>query len=514
MTFKINVKLALLLTVITAGVLNAAPTPVGPIGFGKGLNVNTIATDIADDQSPDLCNSIPDKKGGAFKRNGTKRYIQQAISSHPVTSIYPAYASTGTEVKKALLVTNKDGIFVSTGDVTPVWVKVSSGLNPNQHWNWITMNGKAIGTGDGLTDPIKQYDVLSASMTDLFQGADAASTTVLLKARHSVMSKNYYIVGNVRSYNTLNSGTTDYPSHIFFSLLNQPSSMTAVRFIEIRTGDGEEITGLGTMFDKVNIFKESSIHELSFTVLNLRTQGGDWVLSEVVDGFGVIAPRTLANTGQFYVFLSKDGVRLWDGGRRSRLNVTEESRIISDDIKPIIDSIISAGTYKSAVGVYYPKQEWYVLSYEDPTKFPRGRNNSTIIYDFATAQWYPICNWLVDSFAVQDGGGDKGQLLYGDAGDGYVHMADVPTRTDDSRKEIALDPMDNPYSWAGSTIDAVNVREGTASLKVSVSASVAIASMTGTPQSSKRLGRTRMSAAWWKRCVSARSPNRRIRDLT
>ena len=86
--------------------------------------------------------------------------------------------------------------------------------------------------------------------------------------------------------------------------------MTATRFIDFKANAGEEITGMGLMFDRVNVFMTNSIHEIDFTVLNLSSLSGDQSVSELVRGFGLIAPRSLQNTGQFYVLAAQDGIRL------------------------------------------------------------------------------------------------------------------------------------------------------------------------------------------------------------
>ena len=451
---------------------HAEPQPVGTINFGKGLNVAVIPTDIGDNESPDMANVAPNIQGAMSKRYGSKRYISQAISSNPVTSLYKAYASSGFAQRTALIATTRDKILISTGDINPVWVTISSNNAHNQNYSFVTMNRKVLMAGDGQTENTKQFDLLTSSVSELFF-IDASTSGVNVRPKYHTVSKNYYIAANVlvsTSHKPLESNTTYYPSRFYYSLLNNPSSMTAQRFIEFKTEDGDDITGIGNMNDAVNIFKGGSIGELTFTNLDLPSRGGDWIFKEVVTGFGCIAPRTLANTGEFYVFVAKDGVRLWDGGRRSRLTVAEESRIISTKIQPLIDDAIKAGTIRTAVGVYYPKNQWYVLSYENPTKFPRGRNNYTLVYDFKTQEWFPFQNWIVGSYAVADNPSDTGQLFYGDGNDGYVHIADLETRTDDSRKEIVLDVMDSSFTWVGSTQNVMDVQEGTASLKVAIGA--------------------------------------------
>lgn len=447
----------------------AEPYPVGPYNFLKGLNVQTIASDIDPSESPDLCNCVPTLNGAATKRNGSTRLISQSISSFPVTALYRAYASTVTQVFKNTIAASNDKIIISTDDLNPKWITISSGNVAKQHYSFVTMNRKVIMAGDAQTENPKQYDIVNSSLTSLFTNS-VETGSIIIRPKFQIVSKNYYIAANVSISTSFTPLIFNYyPSRIVYSILNNASSMTAQRYIDFKTEDGEEITGIGAISDHVDFFKPSSISDIQWTnALNLPSAGGDWVFTEVVTGFGCIAPRTLANTGQEFIFLSKEGIRTWDGGHRTLLDSTQTSQVISIKIKPIIDDLIKSGRYKSAVGIFYPKKRWYVFSYENQSKFPNGANNSVLIYDFNTGEWFPFCNWLADSFTIADNAGDNGQLYYGDSMDGYVHLADLDTKVDDSRKELSIDVMDSSYTWTGSTQDTINVLEGSASLKIGV----------------------------------------------
>lgn len=484
-TLKLSLLFFLLVSPLFAVVQQA-----GKITFAKGWNPSTIETALEDGESPDMCNCTSDLSGALNKRGGSKKFIDQAYSSNPVTSLYRAYFSTGTGAIKATIATIGNSVVYSTDDTNPQWVTVSSNITPGQHWSFVTMNNLVLMTPDGLYDDIKKFNVQTGSFTNLIQ-SNVSSTTVsvssisaVIRAKYSITSKNYYIVGNVAYVSTagLPGSTTYYPSQINYSILNQTSSMTVVRFIEYRTNDGEDITGLGEMNDRVNIFKPTSIGDLDFTTLNLPSQGGDWVLTQVVKGFGLVAPRSLANTGQFYVMASQDGIRLWDGGARSRLTPSDESRLISDKIQTLIEKLIRAGTYDKIAGKYYPSKEWYVMSYIDPDKFPQNKHNAVVIYDFKTGDWFPFCNWNAESIEVWSNAGDNGELMFGDSNDGYVRIADIKDKIDDSPREIWVDSMDSTFTWTGAADlflrDPYVVREGTASLKLAITDSVTSSSMT------------------------------------
>lgn len=457
--------------------------PTNVVNFGGGLNIKTAATEIADNESPNMSNIISDVHGASFKRRGSEKFVEQAISSFPVLSMYRAYGSTGTVFKKALIIANNDSIYFSSKDISPQWLKISSGLTVNQRYEFESINNRVIIAGDKLENPMLQFDIVNASMNRVFASTGAplsGSTSYVtvfqnLRAKYIVNAKNHMIYGNVR---LLTDGSTYYPSRIYYSYFLEPSSVVANALIDYRADDGQEITGLGNMQGRTHIFKETTIAELDFNTLDANPSIGDQQIETLVDGFGVIAPKTLVNIGQFYVFLARDGIRIWDGGRRQRLTLSEESAIISLKIQPIIDRIIRVGTYKNAVAIYYPKKQWYVFAYEDPDLFPKNANNSVLIYDFNLGMWFPFKNWLVGSLEVLDASGDLGTLLYGSSIDGYVYKADVNEQLNDARKELVFESMNSTFSWVGSSYNFTNVVEGTASLKLTVSASVTESSMT------------------------------------
>lgn len=461
---------AFLFLLLLAIPLQADPIELPKFNFGGGLNVKTAPNQINDNQSPDMSNMINDQTGASIKRNGSKRYIDQAISSNPVNSLYRAYASTRTETRKALFATTWDSVYISTSESVQNWIRISSGLKHNQHYGFVTMNNKVIFTPQESTAVVRQYDFVSSSLSNLMS---ADTSNVQVWGKYPLVSRNYFLLGNTAD---LTTSCTFYPSRVYYSILAQPSSMTALRFIDIRTDDGEEITAIWEQNGRVEIAKPSSITELDFTILNLTASGGDQVVTPIVQGFGVVAPRSLATDGILSIFGAQDGIRVWDGGRRTRLTPSDEARVISTNIEPIINELIRAGTYKSIVGKYYPKKRWYVMAYEDPKRFPRGKNNSILIYDFHTQEWFPFRNWNAESLATFDGASDNGELVFGDSVDGYVYYADLETAYNDARKEIVVDPLDSTTTWKRGVVNWSDVKEGTASIRLDLSASVSIAS--------------------------------------
>lgn len=451
----------------------------GRVDFAGGLNVKTAPGDIKDDESPNMSNMMEYNLDSCVLRNGMHRYISQAISTNPVSSIFRSYITTGTVVRRTLFAANRDRIYISTDDNTPQWIAIATGLaGQNQQFSWTTAGNKVILTGNGLTDNIKQYDILQSSFQDLLSN-DGSTGTISIRGKYAMNIRNYLLVANGSqvdlSTTPLTAGTTYFPSRLWYSKLLIPSSFTANSYLEIGADDGDYVTGLGFMNKFVDIFKQGSIYDLSFSNLSPT---GDQSLAKIVDGFGCIAPGTLQNLGLFYIFLARDGVRIWDGGERTTLSTSEQSKIISTPIEPIINSLIKSGKYVNAVGKWYPKRSWYVLSWEDSNVSPHGVNNSVLVYDFNENQWFPFSGLKIASLESAANSGDSGTLFGSDASDGYVYILDSDSDANDARKEVPISNMDNAADWLRSAQDTGTVIEGTASLKLTMSASTIYSSMT------------------------------------
>jgi len=435
---------------------------VNPITFGGGVDYKTDCSEIQDDRACDSNNWISYYTGTSQKRYGSKRVIEQAISSVPVQGLFRAHYSTGTTIYKATLMINDGKIYVDTTTTGTghIWTLKKSGLDKNQNYEFKQYASYVVIAGDSLNDRIMRYSITSGSVTEHIL---PTTSGVDLTAKHHIFAKNYYITANIKE---MTLGTTYYPARLQYSLLagtppyvNELSSMTAFRAFEI-DNTGEEIMGLGEI-GSVFIFSPSSIYELTFSVLNLGSQGGDIALSKVVQGFGCISPRTLVNTGRVFVFLGQDGIRLYDPSARDSL--AEETKLISTAIEPVIKRMLENGTYKNAHAIYYAKRNWYIFTFEDPTKSPQGSPNSTLVCDLNTGEWFPLSNWLPECYAYFDNINDKQEIIYGD-NQGYVHYFDQEEFQNDARKELVIDNCDLAGKWLRASAGAM-VKEGTASIK-------------------------------------------------
>ena len=276
----------------------------------------------------------------------------------------------------------------------------------------------------------------------------------------------------------LTNPTTYYDDRVYYSYVLEPSSFAINRFLNISLGDAESISGMtskrgstiGTNI--VEIYKQSSIFSLSFTILDPVGEGGTQQITKIAEGFGNITESPPENIGAWDIMFSKDGILQWDGGMLFRANLDAEKVLISRRIKNITDKLISRNSYKNAILKYYPKNNWLIFAYEDPDLSPKGTPNSVMIYDILTGEWWPQKNWVVGSLEVDRGPNGRGILHYGDGMDGYVHVVDDPIDSDDSRKEISLDAMEKTDQWFNAGISTTVVAVGTASLTLTLTPTV------------------------------------------
>src|SRR3990167_1541259 len=366
--FRSKMPFLAILTLFLASIIHAAPELLAPIGFGKGVNYSRDCKDIADDEACDSSNMVGDRRGSASVRNGSKRLISQAVSTNPFTALYRTVITTAGVPINVLIGVSGDTIYYSTSNPITHWSILYRGLTtPNQKFSFATAKNLIFMTGDALTDPMFKWDVPASSFSPVF--VSIASNTAVFYAKYLLWESNYLFAANVRDYKDLTRLSTYYDDRIFYSYLLEPSSFTVDRIINVSLGDGEYITGMTTKRSVnegaavIEVYKPSSIHEVSFTKADPIGEDGDIQISRVAQGFGNVTDSPPQNLGYYDAMFSKEGLILWDGGRRNRLSVETEKTIFSEPIRPVIQKLINRNSYKNAILKYYPKNKWIMFAY-------------------------------------------------------------------------------------------------------------------------------------------------------
>ena len=453
--------------------------PLTSISFGGGVDYSRICSDIADERACDSLNMVGNREGSAQSRYGSHRLNDVAVSTNQFSSLFSATIATGTKQFNVWLGVSGDTIYYSTSDTFTRWFILYRGLlTPNQKFSFAVAQNSIYMTGNAQTDPIFRYNVAESSFGAAI--LSVASNTASFYPKYLLYANGYMLAANVRDVRVgLNANTTYYDDRIYYSYLLEPSSFSIHRFLNIGLGDSEYLSGMtskrgsqiGTTI--VEAYKQSQIYSISFRILDPVGEGGDQNITKIAEGFGHISDYPPENIGAWDFLFSKDGIVQWDGGLLFRNSLESEKLLISRRIKNITDKLVARNSYKNSILKYYPKNNWLIFAYEDPDLFPRGSPNFVMIYDFLTTEWWPQrYSFAVGSVEVDKSVNGRGLLHFGDGMDGYIHVVDDSIDSDDSKKEIALDAMENTKGWANAGISTNVVVVGTASLSLTLTPSI------------------------------------------
>ena len=161
-------------------------------------------------------------------------------------------------------------------------------------------------------------------------------------------------------------------------LLDYTSYDPVYASFKINQGDSDDIQRLFKFNDStVVVFKETSIYAVSNLV-------GDWnanaVLDQVTTEFGLVGPRSVANTGSDLWFLSPRGVTSLRQTEQNKLQGVSEPA--STPIQPVIDRIDMSVAKETACAAYW-QNKYYLSVPLDGSQ----QNNAVLVYDFLNKAW-------------------------------------------------------------------------------------------------------------------------------
>ena len=147
---------------------------------------------------------------------------------------------------------------------------------------------------------------------------------------------------------------------------------------KINQGDSDNVERLYAFNDQtVVVFKTTSIYAGSNLV---EPWGSNAVLDQVTSEYGLVGPRSVANTGSDLWFLSQRGV--------VSLRQTEQNKLqgvslpASYPIQPLIDRI-DWNTAKVSASAAYWRNRYYLSVPLDGSQ----QNNAVLVYDFLNQAW-------------------------------------------------------------------------------------------------------------------------------
>lgn len=349
--------------------------------FKGGLNTRDSKHRIGDNEAVVLLNLISIKGGGLEKRKGTSKYNSSVISSDKtVHSLYRFYKSA-ISYRKMLVVCDSTLYVGDDGAGTFASVGSLSVSDPCFFATW----GDVCYMFNGTIK--KQYD--GTTLSDIGGSPPAGKYVVFRKDRLYV------------------AGVSGAPNRLYFCETGDATTWnTGSNYIDVRSNDGDKITGILPIGDNLVVYKNNSIWLLT------GTSASDFFLTEVVAGKGCMAPKSLVADKSIHYFLHRVGVYAFNGS---------EAVKISGKIDPEIDGI-APNYFENAAAIIYKERYW--LSY---TGTGQTENKKILIFDARAGfgGWTLFEGINARSFVLWVGADDEGELYYGDSGDGFVWKADV-----------------------------------------------------------------------------------------
>lgn len=220
------------------------------------------------------------------------------------------------------------------------------------------------------------------------------------------------------------AGLADKPSRVFFSGKGSNSEKfhwsQGGGYIDVDVDGGDNITGLGTYQDKIIIFKERSIWEMTIQYTTI----GNWTIADpvvkvITNSHGAVSQKSIVPVENDVFFLTRNGVYVL-GYEPNILNVLRTNEV-SARVRPFFESL-TYSDLQNASAEYINKK--YIISFPTSMK--------TIIYDRERLAWmgpwvtpFGIRNWHV----YYDSNGAE-QWVAGDDSDTYVTVFGTGYSTD------------------------------------------------------------------------------------
>lgn len=387
-----------------------------------GLNSTASPISLQDGEASDLQNIDFDKFGGFSKRNGYTALNTTAFNAGATwTSLHFLELSTGVDYimgtcgNKLAKMDSFDGTW---DDITGA-LTITAGNN--NLFDWITFLDIAYGTNN-VDVPIK--------WTGAGNGSAMTVPATLTKAKFVTKFAGRLFLANVEL-----AGVT-YPTRLYWSSINA-ETWNAADFNSVDLNDGQAISGLEVLGDRLVIFKERSIH------IAVHTGDADipFTFTKTSSPVGAVSGYNIAEIDNGLMFSYIDGYWYFDGWNAFKA---------SDRINTTYDGLAQA-RYEFSNGAYQKIKNRYWASV---TASGGSTNNRNITWDSFNNSFSVYKGINSNCMVVLNTSGDE-RIYFGDYL-GFVYLADTGSNDNPSNVSTAIDG----YYWTRwfHDSDLVNVK--------------------------------------------------------
>lgn len=335
-----------------AGLKFSTPSvPVSFKGLGGGLNTTAGSLNLQPNEWSDLANCDFDRFGSILKRNG-----YSALNSSEFNS-----GERWTGLKWFELAAGTRYIVGTCGD------KIAKMDDLDGTWDDIT-GALTITAGNLTSFAIFRDTLIGTNGADLpfkWTGSgNAAALTVptnLTDAKFVEVFQSHTFLGNV-----IVNGT-ELRSRVYWSALDTIETWDAADFNDVSRDDGQTITGLKSLADRLVIFKERSIWLAFYT--------GDadvpFIFQKSSSDVGCVAPFSIAQVEGGLAFLASDGIYLFDGNNSYK---------ITDRITATLGTY-NTTQFSQACAMHQQNKNTYWLALPGPSSNTNNRVVSWNVYN-------------------------------------------------------------------------------------------------------------------------------------
>lgn len=184
-------------------------------------------------------------------------------------------------------------------------------------------------------------------------------------------------------------------STLAWSETGEPEGVEPENFAEVRTDDGDRLTGMKVYSGDLLLGKFRSFHRWS------GDRNANFNRVEITDQLGLVNNNSIVTFNDRCFFLDQKGVAEFNGAK---------AEIVSDRMESTFMAMNIAAARTEAFGVHVRNrnQVWFAIPINGSSL-----NNCVVVYDYLVDAWTKFEGWVPSSLGVAQGSLDRPQAFFG-----------------------------------------------------------------------------------------------------